>query len=113
MSDTVFQKIINREINADIVFEDDQSLAFHDLNPQAPLHVLVIPKRAIARLTDAGDDDGALLGHLMLVARTVAADAGYANAFRLAVNNGEDAGQSVFHLHIHVLAGRVFGWPPG
>lgn len=113
MSDTVFQKIIDREIDADIVFEDDQSLAFHDLNPQAPLHVLVIPKRPIARLADAGDDDSTLLGHLMLVARTVAADAGYANAFRLAVNNGKEAGQSVFHLHIHVLAGRAFGWPPG
>ncbi|NNC23615.1 histidine triad nucleotide-binding protein [Salinisphaera sp. USBA-960] len=113
MADTVFQKIIDREIDADIVYEDDHCLAFHDLNPQAPLHVLVIPKQPIPRLADATNNDGDLLGYLMLTARRVAADAGYADAFRLVVNNGEHAGQSVFHLHLHVLAGRAFGWPPG
>lgn len=113
MSDTIFSKIINREIEADIVHEDDQCLAFRDVNPQAPLHVLVIPKKPIDKLVNAEDADQALLGHLMLIARRVARDEGYGEAFRLVMNNGEAVGQSVFHLHLHVLGGRAFEWPPG
>lgn len=113
MAETIFSKIINREIPADIVFEDEQCLAFRDVNPQAPFHVLVIPKKPVSMLAECNDDDGALLGHLLLTARQIARDAGYADAFRLVVNNGEKAGQTVFHLHIHILAGRDFNWPPG
>ncbi|HEU0290987.1 MAG TPA: histidine triad nucleotide-binding protein [Burkholderiales bacterium] len=110
---TLFGKIIRREIPADIVYEDDLCLAFRDINPQAPTHVLVIPKKEIARLADAGADDQALLGHLMLAAGKIARSLGVADAFRLVVNNGADAGQSVFHLHLHILAGRKLRWPPG
>lgn len=113
MSETIFSQIINREIDADIVFEDDRCLAFHDINPQAPMHVLVIPKKPIDTLTNAEDDDAPLLGHLMLIARRVARDEGYGDAFRLVINNGEGAQQTVFHLHVHVLGGRAFHWPPG
>lgn len=110
---TIFTKIINREIPADIVYEDDLCLAFRDINPQAPTHVLLIPKKAIPRLVDAKADDAALLGHLLLTANKIAQQLGVGDAFRLAVNNGADAGQSVFHLHLHILAGRAFRWPPG
>lgn len=113
MSDTIFSQIIDREIDADIVYEDDECLAFRDVNPQAPLHVLVIPKKPLDKLVNADHTDQALLGHLMLIARQVARDEGYGEAFRLVVNNGEPVGQSVFHLHLHVLAGRDFTWPPG
>ena len=113
MSDTIFSKIINREIDADIVHEDDQCLAFRDVNPQAPMHILVIPKKPIDMLANAEDGDQALLGHLMLTARRIAVDEGYGDAFRLVMNNGEAVGQSVFHLHLHVLGGRDFAWPPG
>jgi len=113
MTETIFRKIIEREIPADIVYEDEQCLAFKDLNPQAPVHILVIPKKTIARMVDAEDEDGALLGHLLLKARQIAREQGVGDAFRLVVNNGEGAGQSVFHLHIHILAGRAFTWPPG
>ncbi len=110
---TLFGKIIRREIPADIVYEDDLCLAFRDINPQAPVHVLVIPKKEIAKLSDAGAGDQAVLGHLMLAAGKIARQLGVGDAFRLIVNNGAEAGQSVFHLHLHVLAGRPFGWPPG
>ena len=110
---TLFTKIINKEIPADIVYEDDLCLAFRDINPQAPTHVLLIPKKAIPRLVDAQAEDAALLGHLMLTANKIAQQLGVGDAFRLAVNNGADAGQSVFHLHLHILAGRAFKWPPG
>lgn len=110
---TIFGKIIRREIPADIVYEDDQCLAFRDVNPQAPTHVLVIPKQAIPRLADAQSEDQALLGHLLLVAGKVARQLGVSDAYRLVVNNGADAGQSVFHLHLHILAGRPLHWPPG
>jgi histidine triad (HIT) family protein len=110
---TIFTKIINREIPAKIVYEDDLCLAFHDVNPQAPTHVLLIPKKEIPRLVDAQPDDQALLGHLMITANKIARQLGVGDAFRLAVNNGADAGQSVFHLHLHILAGRAFQWPPG
>ena len=113
MSDTLFSKIIQREIPADIVYEDEQCLAFRDINPQAPVHILVIPKKPLTMVSDATDGDQALLGHLLMTASKIAKQEGYGEAFRLIINNGEDAGQQVFHLHIHILAGRSFAWPPG
>lgn len=110
---TIFTKIIAREIPAKIVHEDELCLAFHDVNPQAPTHVLLIPKKEMPRLVDATAEDAALLGHLMLTANKIAQQLGVGDAFRLVVNNGADAGQSVFHLHLHILAGRAFKWPPG
>ena len=110
---TLFSRIISRDIPADIVYEDEHCLAFRDINPQAPVHVLVIPKKEIPRLADAGPDDQALLGHLVLAANRVATDLGVGDAYRLVVNNGAGAGQSVFHLHLHVLGGRGLRWPPG
>jgi histidine triad (HIT) family protein len=110
---TLFGKIISREIPATIVYEDDQCLAFRDISPQAPTHVLLIPKKEIPRLVDATDEDRALLGHLMLTASRIARELGAGEAFRLVVNNGAEAGQSVFHLHLHILAGRHMAWPPG
>jgi histidine triad (HIT) family protein len=109
---TIFQKIIDREIPADIVHEDDQALAFRDINPQAPVHILVIPKRAIAKVADLKKEDAALAGHLLWVAREVAAKEKLGD-YRLVINNGAGAGQSVFHIHVHVLGGRPFAWPPG
>lgn len=113
MSDTLFTKIINREIPADIVYEDELCLAFRDINPQAPLHVLLIPKKPIVKVSDSEKEDQTLLGHLMLKVGEIAKQEGYAEAFRIVVNNGEAAGQTVFHLHIHILAGRPFSWPAG
>lgn len=113
MSETIFSKIIAREIPADIVYEDERCLAFRDVNPQAPVHILVVPKKAVPMLTDAGDADRDLLGHLLLTANRIAGQEGISDAFRLVVNNGEKAGQTVFHLHVHILAGRPFSWPPG
>ena len=113
MTETIFSKIIRREIPASIVYEDDLCLAFKDVNPQAPMHILVIPKQAIEKLTDAQGGDQSLLGHLLLKAGNIAKEQGYGDAFRLVVNNGEKAGQSVFHLHVHILGGRAFSWPPG
>jgi histidine triad (HIT) family protein len=110
---TLFSKIIAREIPADIVYEDEHCLAFRDINPQAPIHVLLIPKREIPKLADAAADDQALLGHLLLAAGRVARQLGVGEAFRLVVNNGAGAGQTVFHLHLHLLAGRPLHWPPG
>ncbi|MBC8117849.1 MAG: histidine triad nucleotide-binding protein [Candidatus Saccharimonas sp.] len=110
---TIFQKIIDREIPADIVYEDDQSLAFRDIHPQAPTHVLIIPKRRIPSLATATDEDAALLGHLLLVARKLAGQFGLTNGYRAVVNCGPDGGQSVDHLHVHLLGGRALGWPPG
>ena len=110
---TLFGKIIRREIPADIVYEDEFCLAFRDINPQAPVHVLLIPKKEIDRLSGATAEDQALLGHMMLAAGKIARELGVGDAFRLVVNNGEAAGQSVFHLHLHILAGRKLRWPPG
>jgi histidine triad (HIT) family protein len=110
---TLFTKIVQREIPADIVYEDELCLAFRDINPQAPTHVLLIPKKEMPRLVDATAEDAALLGHLMLTANKIAQQLGVGDAFRLVVNNGADAGQSVFHVHLHILAGRAFKWPPG
>ena len=113
MSKTLFEKIIDREIPGDIIHEDEHCIAFRDINPGAPLHVLVVPRKPIPKLVDATAEDQVLLGHLMLTCNKIAADAGYADAFRVAINNGAGAGQSVFHLHLHVLGGRPFKWPPG
>ena len=110
---TIFKKIIDREIPAQIVYEDELCIAFRDVNPQAPTHVLLIPKKEIPRLVDAKPEDQALLGHLLLAASKIARDLGVGDAYRLVINNGEDVGQSVFHIHFHILAGRAFNWPPG
>jgi histidine triad (HIT) family protein len=110
---TIFAKIISRDIAAAIVYEDELCLAFRDINPQAPTHLLLIPKKEIPRLSDAAAHDGALLGHMLLAAGKIARDLGVGEAFRLVINNGADAGQSVFHLHMHLLAGRPLTWPPG
>lgn len=108
MSDTIFGKIIAGDIPADKLYEDEHCIAIRDINPQAPVHVLVVPKKAIARLSDASAEDQALLGHLMLAASRIAKQEGVGDAFRLIVNNGEEAGQTVFHLHLHIIAGREF-----
>jgi histidine triad (HIT) family protein len=110
---TVFQQIIDREIPAEIVYEDDLCLAFHDVAPQAPVHVLVIPRKPIVSLAELEDADELLIGHLMLVARQVALELGLESGFRTVINSGEDGGQSVDHLHVHVLGGRRLEWPPG
>ena len=112
MAKTLFEKIIAREIPASIVYEDEQCLAFKDINPAAPTHVLLVPKKPIPRLCDASVEDQALLGHLMLAASKVAAQFGLGEAYRLVVNNGAEAGQSVFHLHLHIIGGRPLKWPP-
>jgi histidine triad (HIT) family protein len=111
-TDTIFSKIIRREIPAQIVYEDDQALAFRDVSPQAPVHILVIPKKPIPKLSEADATDQALLGHLLLVAGKVAAQENL-SGFRLVINNGAEVGQTVFHLHLHILGGRDFTWPPG
>ena len=111
---TVFDKILAKEIPADIVFEDDRALAFRDIQPQAPVHVLVIPKERIARVGDAGSEQAGLLGHLLWVCGEVARSEGIADAgYRVVTNHGDHGGQSVDHLHFHVLGGRALGWPPG
>jgi len=111
---TLFEKIIAREIPADILFEDDQVLAFKDINPQAPVHVLVIPKKAIPRIAEAAPEDHQVLGHLLLKAREIAGDLGlHENGFRFVINNGPDGGETVPHLHLHILGGRKLEWPPG
>jgi histidine triad (HIT) family protein len=111
---TLFEKIIAREIPADIVYEDDLVLAFNDINPQAPTHVLVIPKKPIPRIAEAEPEDHQVLGHLLLKAREISADLGLQeNGFRLVINNGKDGGESVPHLHLHILGGRAMEWPPG
>ena len=110
---TLFEKIIKREIPADIVYEDELSLAFKDINPQAPTHILIIPKKTIEKLSDANIEDQALLGHLMLVAGKIAEQLNLDKTFRIIINNGAGAGQSVFHLHLHLMSGRPLSWPPG
>ena len=110
---TIFGKVIRREIPADIVYEDELCLAFRDINPQAPTHVLLVPKKEIDQLSNARPEDQALLGHMMLAAGKIARELGVGDAFRVVVNNGAEAGQSVFHLHLHILAGRKLRWPPG
>ena len=110
---TIFEKIIARQIPAKIIWEDDDAIAFHDVNPQAPVHVLIVPKRVVSRLTDAKDDDRALLGKLLLVARDMAKRLELSNGYRVVINCGPDAGESVPHLHVHLLGKRALSWPPG
>ena len=114
MPETLFSKIIRREIPADIVYEDDDVLAFRDINPQAPVHVLFIPKKAVATLDDLTDDDAEAVGKLVLAATRYARDEGFAESgYRCVINCNKDGGQTVFHLHLHLLAGRAMHWPPG
>lgn len=113
MAETVFAKIIRGEIPARIEHDDDLCLAFHDVAPQAPVHVLVIPKRPLESLAQVADTDAALLGHLVVVATQLAGKLGLEDGYRLVVNCGRNGGQSVDHLHVHLLGGRQLGWPPG
>ena len=113
MAETLFEKIINREISADIIYEDDLSIVIKDIQPQAPTHLLIIPKKVIPKLSDASNNDELILGHLMLVAGKVANQLDLNDTFRIVINNGAKAGQSVFHLHLHLLSGRSLNWPPG
>ena len=113
MSDTIFTKIINKEIPADILYEDEQALAFKDISPQAPIHFLVIPKKPIATINDMQEEDKALVGHLHWVATQIAQEQGFAQeGFRTVMNCNEYGGQTVYHIHLHVLAGKPLGWPP-
>jgi histidine triad (HIT) family protein len=113
MSETIFSKIIRKEIPADIVYEDDLALAFRDLHPQAPVHILIIPKKPIESISTASVEDAALLGHLLLTVKRVATQEGLENGYRVVINTGEDGGQTVFHLHLHLLGKRMMAWPPG
>jgi histidine triad (HIT) family protein len=113
MSETIFSKIIKREIPADIVYEDDLALAFRDISPQAPTHILIIPKKPIPQLDNATEEDRDLLGHLLLTAKKVAEQAGLSKGYRVVINNGVDGGQTVYHLHVHILGDRQMQWPPG
>lgn len=116
--DTIFGKIIRREIPTTFIYEDDQCVAFNDVSPQAPVHFLVVPKKPIAQLSTVDDSDEQLLGHLLMVAKKVAKEQGLsdtegARGFRTVINDGPDGGQSVYHIHVHVMGGRQLGWPPG
>jgi histidine triad (HIT) family protein len=113
VTETIFTKIIRKEIPADIVYEDDLAIAFRDIVPQAPTHILVIPKQPIVSLATATDNDRDLLGHLLSVVRIVAQQAGLTEGYRTVINTGDDGGQTVYHLHIHLLGGRSLAWPPG
>ncbi|HIF00259.1 MAG: histidine triad nucleotide-binding protein [Fuerstiella sp.] len=110
---TIFTKIINGEIPADIVHEDEHCLAFRDVSPQAPVHVLLIPRKPIESLDHLTPEDSALVGHLLMTVPEVAKKLGVSDGYRTVINTGEHGGQSVFHLHIHILAGRALTWPPG
>lgn len=112
-TETIFSKIIRKEIPAEIVYEDNLAIAFKDVNPQAPIHILVIPKQPIAQLSDAESTDHALMGHLLLTAKRVADSAGLTDGYRVVINTGLDGGQTVNHLHLHILGGRQMNWPPG
>ncbi len=110
----LFARIIAKEIPADIVFEDDRAVAFRDINPKAPVHILIVPKKDVARVSEAKSEDEALLGHLLTVAAGIARKEGIdSTGYRLVINKGRDAGESVPHLHVHLLGGRALGWPPG
>jgi len=110
---TIFKRIIDKEIPVELIHEDDKCVAFRDVNPQAPVHVLVIPRKEISSLAQAADADAELLGHLLITARSLAPRLGLAQGYRVVINCGPDAGQSVDHLHVHVLGGRPMSWPPG
>jgi histidine triad (HIT) family protein len=113
MSKTLFEKIAAREIPSEMVYEDDLVFAFKDIKPAAPTHVLMVPKKVIPRIAEAQPDDHKVLGHLLLKAAEVAKKLGLPNGYRLVINNGPDAGESVPHLHLHILGGRRMSWPPG
>jgi len=113
MSDCIFCKIVDGDIPSDQVYQDDELFAFRDLNPQAPVHVLIIPRKHIASVADAGPEDAAMLGRLLLVAGKIAEQEGIGANFRVVTNRGEQAGQSVFHVHFHLVGGRTMEWPPG
>ncbi|AEH23273.1 histidine triad (HIT) protein [Thermodesulfobacterium geofontis OPF15] len=110
----IFCKIVNKEIASNIVYEDEKVVAFHDINPQAPYHILVVPKKHISTLLEVTEEDKELIGHIYLVINKIAKDIGFdERGYRVVVNCKEEAGQTIFHLHFHVLAGRTMGWPPG
>jgi histidine triad (HIT) family protein len=111
--DCLFCKIVGGQIPADLVYEDERILAFRDISPQAPLHVLIVPRKHVATLNDADEQDRELLGHILLTAKGIAAENGVQGGYRVVNNCGEPAGQSVFHIHFHLLGGRPMGWPPG
>lgn len=113
MSKTIFERICAKEIPATLVYEDEHVVAFRDINPQAPVHVLIVPRRPIPRLADATPADQPLLGHLLMKAAEVAKSLGLTNGYRLVINSGPDGGESVPHLHCHLLGGRAMAWPPG
>lgn len=113
MAKTLFQRIADGEIPATFLHQDEHCVAFRDIDPKAPTHVLVVPRKPIPRLGEAAAEDQALLGHLLLTAAKVARDLGLAHGFRIVVNHGRDGGESVPHLHVHLLGGRALGWPPG
>jgi histidine triad (HIT) family protein len=113
MNETIFSKIIRKEIPAEIVYEDDLVLAFRDVHPQAPVHILIIPKQEIVSIAEADEADAALLGHLLLTAKRVATQEGLEEGYRIVINTGKDGGQTVFHLHLHLLGKRMMAWPPG
>ena len=110
---TLFQKIADREIPADLVYEDDLCIAFRDISPQAPTHILIVPRKPIPTLNDLTPEDELLVGHLFIVAKNVAKQEGLSNGYRTVFNCGEEAGQTVFHIHLHLLGGRPMAWPPG
>ncbi|KAL4216367.1 Histidine triad nucleotide-binding protein 1 [Mactra antiquata] len=112
-SDTIFGKIARGEVPTKFIYEDEQCVAFNDLGPQAPTHFLVIPRKPIQMIEKAEDSDEQLLGHLLVVAKKVAKEQGLDKGYRLVINNGVEGGQSVYHLHVHVMGGRQLGWPPG
>ena len=113
MAETIFDKIIDKSIPADILYEDDKALAFKDINPQAPIHFLVIPKKQIAAINDISEEDEAVVGHLYTVAAKLAHEMGFAEeGYRAVMNCNEFGGQTVYHIHLHVLAGKMMGWPP-
>ena len=113
MSDSIFTKIKNKEIPGNVIYEDDKCFALEDINPQAPVHILIIPHKEIAKISDSTPEDKELLGHLLLVSKTIAQNYKLENNYRLIINNGAGAGQSVFHIHVHLMGGRSLDWPPG
>ena len=113
MNYSIFGKILRKEIPTDIIYEDDLSIAFNDINPQAPIHILIIPKKLIAMPEDIDDEDIKIVGNLFVVASKIAKDLNIDKGYRLVMNNGSNAGQSVFHIHLHMLSGRKLSWPPG
>ena len=113
MTDSLFSKIYKGQIPGKVIYEDEQCFAINDINPQAPVHILIIPKKEIAKVTDASFEEIALLGHLIYISKKIADLNQLSNNYRLVINNGAEAGQSVFHIHVHLLGGRSFNWPPG